>query len=50
MHSLVVELKRIFAPGGTLDIWTPDARDWRRKRQLEAWKEGRDAFQKVVLL
>jgi len=38
LHSLVAELKCILVPGGTLEIWTPDVRDWRRKCQLEAWK------------
>ena len=38
LHSLVGELKRILSPSGTLEIWTPDLRHWRRTRPLHQWK------------
>ena len=38
LHSIVAELKRILAPAGTLEIWTPDVSHWSRTRPLDEWK------------
>jgi 2-polyprenyl-3-methyl-5-hydroxy-6-metoxy-1,4-benzoquinol methylase len=37
LNRFVAELKRLLAPGGILEISTPDIGHWRRPRKLETW-------------
>jgi len=37
LNRTVAELARILAPGGTMEIWTPDVGHWRRPKRLESW-------------
>lgn len=39
LNILVSELKRILAPGGIIDIVTPDIDHWRVPRDLSSWNE-----------
>lgn len=39
LHGFVAELARILAPGGVLDLGTPDLGHWRVPRALERWNE-----------
>ena len=39
LNAFVLELKRLLAPGGVIDIGTPDIGHWRVPRQLERWNE-----------
>ncbi|MBM2830311.1 MAG: hypothetical protein HW411_1101 [Gammaproteobacteria bacterium] len=39
LNTLVAEIKRILAPGGVIDIITPDIGHWRVPRSLENWGE-----------
>jgi SAM-dependent methyltransferase len=39
LNSLAAELKRILAPGGVIDIITPDIGHWRVPRALDTWSE-----------
>jgi len=39
LNSLVLELKRILAPGGVIDIITPDLGHWRVPMELHEWSE-----------
>ena len=37
LNRTIAELARIIAPGGCIEIWTPDVGHWRRTRPLEDW-------------
>ncbi len=37
LNATVAELRRILAPGGIIEIWTPDVGHWRRPRALDRW-------------
>jgi 2-polyprenyl-3-methyl-5-hydroxy-6-metoxy-1,4-benzoquinol methylase len=39
LNSLTAELKRLLAPGGVIDIITPDIGHWRTPKKLSAWDE-----------
>ena len=39
LNAFVCELERILAPGGVIDIGTPDIGHWRVPRDLAAWNE-----------
>lgn len=39
LNAFVHELKRLLAPGGVIDIGTPDIGHWRVPRRLERWHE-----------
>ena len=39
LNRFVAELERILAPGGVIDIGTPDIGHWRVPRQLAEWNE-----------